>query len=142
MLQLGKSGASDHVANFGEGIVGAKADAGASEAHPDFAAAALDGAVESTIIDEYVADGGETADAVEGFAAEEDAAAGGSGGAGFRVRNPLWRVEFQEEEEKSGDGGSLGERSCLEQDHERCQVEMVFFGAGDEAGERVGCVGE
>jgi hypothetical protein len=77
---LGEGGAGDHVADFAEGVVGAEAYAAAGEAHPDFAAGALYGLGQGAVVDDFAADCGQAADTVQGFAAEEDATAGGSGG--------------------------------------------------------------
>ncbi len=78
----------------------------------------FDGAGEGAVVDDFVADGGEAADAVEHGAAEEDAAAGGSGCAGFWIGDFLGRVEHEEEEEEWGDEEFFGEGFGAEEDHQ------------------------
>src|SRR5580704_281435 len=92
VAELGEGGAGDHVAEFGECGVGAEAAAFAGELHPDVCALCVgawagvfDGAGEGAVVDDFTADGGEAADAVESVAAEEDAAAGGSSDARGRA---------------------------------------------------------
>src|SRR5712692_4681500 len=96
-------GAGDQVADFAEGGVGAQADAGPRQAHPEAAAAALYGAGEGAIVDDFAADGSEAADPLERVPTQENAAAGGSRGARVWVGNPARRIEFQEKEKERGD---------------------------------------
>src|SRR5262245_47792478 len=107
VMQLGEGVAGDHIARTGEATVRAQADAGAGDAHPDLAAAALHGTGEGAVVDDFAADGRETADASEGFVTKEDAAAGSAGGGGSCVSDPARGIEFEEEEQESGDGGAL-----------------------------------
>ena len=142
VMELGEGGAGDHVADFGKGIVGAEAEAAAGEAHPDFAAGALDGAGEGAIVDDLAADGGQAADAVKGCAAEEDAAASRSGSFCLWIGNPFRGIEFEEEEEEGGDQGALGESFGLQEDHQGSHVEVAARGSGNEAKESVWGVGD
>ena len=101
-------GAGDHVADFGEGGVGAEAHAGSSQAHPDRAAAVLNGACQRAIVDDLAADCGQAADALESFAAQKDAASRGPCGASVWIGDPPGRIEFEEEIEEGWDEGALG----------------------------------
>ena len=140
VAELGEGGAGDHVADFGEGGVGAEAVAFAGEAHPDVCAGGFalrsrrrgifDGAGEGAVVDDFAADGGEAADAVECGAAEEDAAAGGSGCSRFWVGDFCGRIKHEEEEEEWGDEEALGESLGAEEDHEGGQVEILLLRRG------------
>src|SRR5215469_5394547 len=140
MVKLGERRAGDHVTNFCEAGVRADAAGGAGEAHPDFSAGALDGAGEGTVVDDFITDGGEASDTFESGAAKEDAAAGGSGGSGPRVGDPVGRVEHEEKVEEGRDEEAFRESAGFEQNHEGGQVEVLVFGAGDDATESVGSV--
>src|SRR5712692_4392614 len=103
IVELGECGAGDHVADFAEGSVGAQANAGARQAHPEAAAAALYGAGEGAIVDDVTADGSEAADPLERVPTQENAAAGGTCGARAGVGYPTRRIQFQEKEKERGD---------------------------------------
>jgi len=114
IVELGEGGAGDHFADFGEAGIRAKAAAGASEAHPDFSAGAFDFSGERTVVDDFVADGGEPTDAFESGAAKKDTAAGGTSGFGACIGNPVWRVKHQKKVEERGDEEALDWRLRFE----------------------------
>jgi hypothetical protein len=145
VVELRERGAGDHVADFGEGGVGAEAAAFAGDAHPyvgvlSFGTRPFDGAGERAVVDDFAADGGEAADAFKRVAAQEDAAAGGSGDARFWVGDFFRRIEHEEEEEKRRDEEALGQSFCAEKDHEGVEGEVVLLGAADQARKSVGGV--
>src|SRR5437879_7564281 len=99
-MELSKSGAGNHVSNFGEAAIAAHADTLASEAHPDFPAALLYRTRERAVVNHFTSNRRETADAFECFAAQQNAAARRTGGASLRVGDPSRRIEHQEKKEK------------------------------------------
>src|SRR6185437_2318761 len=76
------------------------------------------GASDGAVIDDFAADGGEAADAIEGIAAEEDATAGGAGDFGFWVSDFCGRIEHEEEKEEWGDEEFFGEGFGAQEDHQ------------------------
>ena len=95
----------------------------------------FDGAGEGAIVDQLAPDAGDAADAVQRFAADEDAAAGGSRGAAAGIADPGRRIEQEEEEDEGGDQRLLGEGAAVEADHVGDQVVVAGAGAGDQGGD-------
>ncbi len=108
IVELGECGAGDHVGDFAEGSVGAQANAGARQAHPEAAAAALYGAGEGAIVDDFIANGGKAADSLQRVATQKNAASSGACGARARVGNPTRRIQLQEKEKEGGDERARG----------------------------------
>src|SRR6266481_824552 len=96
IAKLGEGGARDQVANFGEGLVLAKAYAFTRNAHPDFSASFFHGAGESAIVDHFVSNGCKSTDAFERGTPQQNASARGTRVLLLRVRNPARRIEHQE----------------------------------------------
>src|SRR5580704_12132605 len=126
VAELREGSACDHVADFGESGVGAEASALAGEAHPDvcFSYVAhergtFDGASEGAIVNDFAANGGEAADAIERVAAKEDTAAGGSGDTRSWAGDFFGRIEHDEEKEEWRDEEFFRESFRAEQNHER-----------------------
>ena len=65
MVQLREGGSRNHVANFGEAAIGANAARVIGDSEPNAAAGALDGARESAIVDDCVANALDSTDAIE-----------------------------------------------------------------------------
>src|SRR6267378_3302747 len=102
IMELGKRGAGDHVANFRERAVAAEADAGAREPHPDSSAIFLHGAGERTIVNHFPANRSNSADGREHVAPQQNTSARGSSCACVRICDPARRIEHQKKIEKWG----------------------------------------
>src|SRR6267378_1863857 len=100
IAKLGESGARDQVANFGEGLVLAETDTGARHAHPDLSAGFFYGAGESAIVDYFVSNGREAADAFQCGAPQQNASARRACSSLLRIGNPPRRIEHQEKIQK------------------------------------------
>src|SRR6266403_2203835 len=137
IMKLGEGGARDEVANFGEGFVLAKTDAGTRDAHPDFPAGSFYSTGESAIINHFVSNGCKSTDVFKRSTPQQNASARGTGGSLLRIRNPTRWIEHQEKIQKRRNQQFLRESLCLQEHHERGKVERFRFGAGDQALQRV-----
>ena len=97
----------------------AKAHACAGEAHPDTSSVLFHGARERTVVNHFVANGGEPADAFEPSAAQQNAAPCRARSARFRVGDPARRIEHQKKIEKWRNQQALGKCLRLQEDRVR-----------------------
>ncbi len=130
---MGKSGAGNHVANFGKSAVAAKTEARARESHPDSSAVLLHGAGQRTIVNHLTANRGNPANRREDIPPQQDTSARGSGGACARVADPARRIKHQEKIEKWRNQQAFRKSLCLKQHHQGNEIERISFRAKDQA---------
>src|SRR5690606_19530016 len=98
-------------------------------ARPAFA---FDETRQSAVVDKRPANPSDSARPFEGVAANEHASSGSGGGRISGIVYPCERVELPKEEDERRDQRSFPEGAARKLDHERCQVEVVLAGPGDE----------
>src|SRR5271154_6852294 len=103
MAELSESGSREPGADFGESIVVANADGVVGHAEPDGSAGSFDGAGQSAIVDDCVANSGNTTDGFERRGTDENTTAGGGSGPAIALIYPDRRIEHEKEKDKGWD---------------------------------------
>src|SRR5579864_7979996 len=136
VVKLVEGSTRNHAADFGERAIGTDADAGIGEAEPQFSAAALDGARQGTVVNNFAANGFHAAGPRELLRANEQAAAGRARGGAPGIRNPSRRIKLEEEKNEGGDEQFFRQAAAVQLDHEGDQVITAPLGNVVQGGNR------